>query len=117
MKNVHLNNGLNDELEKALIGIDMPSLDNYIQWREKVREVAERLESHKYRTQTIQTQISPMTSSTSILNSSTKDAEGDTLMTEVNALFNLLNSGSQSNLNALIAGLGKLQGIKSGQDN
>lgn len=117
MKIVHLNNGLNDELEKALIGIDMPPLDNYIQWRDKVREVAERLESHKYRTQTTQTQISPMTSSTSILNSSTKDAEGDTPMTGVNALFNLLNSGSQSNLNAIIAGLGKLQGNKSGQDN
>ncbi|RKF56749.1 hypothetical protein GcM3_193026 [Golovinomyces cichoracearum] len=58
-----------------------------------------------------------MTSSTSILNSSTKDAEGDTPMTGVNALFNLLNSGSQSNLNALIAGLGKLQENKSGQDN
>ncbi|RKF60204.1 hypothetical protein GcC1_168017 [Golovinomyces cichoracearum] len=82
-----------------------------------VREVAERLESHKYRTQTTQTQTSPMTSSTSILNPSTKDAEGDTLMTGVNALFNLLNSGSQSNLNSLIAGLDKLQWNKSGQDN
>ncbi|KAI0990761.1 hypothetical protein K3495_g17426, partial [Podosphaera aphanis] len=107
MKIVHLNNGLNEELEKALIGIDMPPLDNYFLWRDKVREVAERLEYHKFRTQPKTNQIfSPSTS----LNPSPKDAEGDTQMTGINALLNLLSNGSNPNINAVLTGLGKLQG-------
>ncbi|KAI1002009.1 hypothetical protein K3495_g6194 [Podosphaera aphanis] len=114
MKIDHLNNGLDEELEKALIGIDMPPLDNYFLWRDEVREVAERLEYHNFRTQPKTNQIfSPSTSS----NPSTKDAEEDTQVTGVNALLNLLSNSSTTIINAVLAGLGKLQGNQDSKDN
>ena len=97
MKIVHLNNGLNNTLEKALIGIDMPSLDNYIRWRDKVKEVAERLESHQSRSQlTNNTSFQPQNIN---INTNVKDANEDTIMTGMNALLAMLGKSGLNNDN------------------
>ena len=107
MKIVLLNNGLNEQLEKALIGIDMPPLDNYTLWRDKVREVAERLESH-------QTRMRPYYNNAGLKsdtnNSQVKDADGDTAMTGLNALLSVVNNENFSKeLGGLLVGLGQTQ--------
>jgi len=110
MKIVHLNNSLNEELEKALIGIDLPPLDNYYQWRDKVSEVAGRLESYQARPLETRTPIGPLNLSHSSAGKTTsRDADGDILMTGVNALLTMLNKSNTSNdVGALLAGLGNL---------
>lgn len=106
MKIVHLNNGLNEKLEKSLIGIDMPPLDNYNQWRDKVREVAERLESHKSRfLHTSNYDFSSSGNSKQTLIS--KDSEGDVIMTGINTLVAMLKTTAFNNKNGPLVGTGK----------
>lgn len=52
MKIALLNNGANSRLGEALIGIDMPPLDNYFAWRYKAGEIVGHLEAYQYNTST-----------------------------------------------------------------
>ncbi|RKF83553.1 putative eka-like protein [Golovinomyces cichoracearum] len=107
LKVSRLINGLNETLEKALIGIDLPPDDDYAQWVSKVRDVAGRLEYHQKRN-FIKSgkeiyRLAFLTNQNSLI-----DADGDTIMTGVNALLTLINNNDQSSKgNLSLASLGK----------
>lgn len=107
LKVSHLNNGLNETLEKALIGIDLPPDDDYAQWVSKVRDVAGRLESHQKRN-FIKSGNEIYRPAYLTNQNPSIDADGDTIMTGVNALLALLNNNDQSSKgNLSLASLGK----------
>ncbi|RKF64086.1 hypothetical protein OnM2_021105 [Erysiphe neolycopersici] len=111
-KSIQLKASLNSRLRRALVGLDMPPLEDYDAWVRKVTKVALDLEglndyrpvNAKYTTTNIG---SPKGISTPVEKKVRLDADGDVIMGENNALLSAIKSLVLNRDEGIIGSLGK----------